>query len=63
MSENILTIALDGDITLMDFSAALSRFRLLIHALSTEVARKRKVIWRVEELNAGSAIATVHRIT
>jgi hypothetical protein len=59
MTENLLTIALDGDITLLDFSTALSRFRLLVHALSNEVAGKRKVVWRVEELNAGSALATV----
>jgi len=59
MTENLLTIALDGDITLLDFSTAMSRFRLLVHALSNEVAGKRKVVWRVEELNAASAIATV----
>ena len=59
MSENILTIALDGDITLLDFSTAMGRFRLFVYALSHEVAGRGKVAWRIEDLQAASAIATV----
>jgi len=59
MTENLLTIALDGDITLLDFSTAMGRFRLFVHALLHEVAGRGKVAWRIEDLQTASAIATV----
>jgi hypothetical protein len=59
MAQNILTIVLDGDITLGDFSEAMRRFRALVGALSQEVGRKTKIDWRIDELQAGSTIATI----
>lgn len=59
MIDDILTIALDGDITLADFSEAMKRFRSLVDALSQEVGGKTKVDWRIDDLQAGSAIATI----
>lgn len=59
MAQNILTIALDGDITLGDFSEAMKRFHSFVGALSREVGGKTKIDWRIDELQAGSAIATI----
>lgn len=59
MTDDILTIALDGDITLADFSEAIRLFRLLVDALSQEVGGKTKVDWRIDDLQTGSAIATI----
>jgi hypothetical protein len=59
MSENILTFALEGEVTLADFSEAMKDFGALITALSQEIAGQTKIDWRIDDLNAGSAIATV----
>jgi hypothetical protein len=59
MSENILTFALEGEITLADFSEAMKDFGALIAALSQEIGGQTKIDWRIDDLNAGSAIATV----
>jgi hypothetical protein len=60
MSQNILTFALDGEITLAEYAEAMKRFRSFVGALSQEVGRDTKIDWRVDELQAGSAIATIH---
>lgn len=59
MVENILTIALEGDITLAEFSEAIRRFWSLIGDLSLEVGGQTKIDWRIDDLQAGSAIATI----
>jgi hypothetical protein len=59
MSENILTFALEGDIALADFSEAMKDFGALIAALSQEIGGQTKIDWRIHDLDAGSAIATV----
>lgn len=63
MTDDILTIAFDGDITLADFSEAMKRFQSLVDALSQEVGGKTKVNWRIDDLQVGSAIATVRGIS
>lgn len=59
MTDNILTIALEGDILLADFSGAMKDFGALIAALSQEIGGKTKIDWRIEELSSGSAMATI----
>ena len=59
MKDNILTFALEGEITLPHFSEAIKDFGTLIAALSQEVGGKTKIEWRIDDLNAGSAIATI----
>jgi hypothetical protein len=59
MTDNILTFALEGEVTLDDFSEAIKEFRELIGALSQEIGGKTKIDWRIDELNAGSALATI----
>jgi hypothetical protein len=60
MSQNILTFALDGEITLAEYSEAMKRFRSFVGALSQEVGRNTKIDWRIDELQAGNAIAMIH---
>ena len=60
MPKDTLTFALEGEVTLESFSSALSEFNSLLGNLSKEVGGGAKIEWMVEELYAGSAIATFH---
>jgi hypothetical protein len=62
VSKDTLTFALEGDVTLGDFVSALSEFDALLNNLSKEVGGGAKIDWLVEELYAGSAIATFHGV-
>jgi len=62
MAKETLTFALEGDITLASFAGALSEFNSLLGNLSKEVGNNSPVEWVVEELYAGSAIATFHGV-
>jgi hypothetical protein len=42
MAQNTLTIVLDGNITIADFSKAMKRFRSFVVALSQELGRNTK---------------------
>ena len=57
--DNTLTLALEGEVTLADFSEAMKDFRALIAALSKEIGGKTKIDWRIDDLNAGSAMTTI----
>jgi hypothetical protein len=61
--DNILTLALEGEVTLADFSEATKEFRALIAALSQEIGGKAKIDWRIDDLNAGSAMTTIRGIS
>lgn len=54
-----LTIALNGDVPLRDFSTAMVHFHSLVEALSSEVAGDTKIEWTIDALESGSAVATV----
>lgn len=58
MPSDILTLALSGEVTLLDIHNAFGGLRRLVYALSEEIAADAKVEWYVEELSAGSALAT-----
>jgi len=62
MTKETLTFALEGDVTLASFASALNEFNALLGNLSKEVGNNSPVDWVVEELYAGSAIATFHGI-
>jgi len=62
VAKETLTFALEGDITLASFASALNEFNSLLGNLSKEVGNNSPVEWVVEELYAGSAIATFHGI-
>ncbi len=58
MPGTTVTLALEGAVPLGHFADAIAGFRQLIEALSKEVAGDAEIQWTVEELQAGSAIAT-----
>jgi hypothetical protein len=57
-TEDTLTLALQGDVSLDDLARALTGFRDLVHSLTSEVDATTSVRWLVEDLEVGSAIAT-----
>ena len=57
-SEDTVTLALQGDVSLDDLAKALSGFRDLVTSLTDEVDASRSVRWLVQNLEVGSAIAT-----
>ena len=59
MSLDTITLALDGDIPLDEFSRGLSLFNVLIRELTAEIGRDTQVNWSVESLESGSAITTI----
>jgi hypothetical protein len=60
MSKDTLTFALEGEVTLASFASVLSSFNDLLIHLSKEVGGDAAIDWMVEELYAGSAVATFH---
>jgi len=58
MANDILTFGLEGEVTLDDFAIALHNFNALLNELSKEVAQSANIAWVIEELHAGSAVAT-----
>ena len=63
MPTDTLTLALEGDVSLREFAQAMSSFKDVVEALTSEVAGNARVEWLIEELQAGSASATVRGIT
>lgn len=59
MEDNTLTFALEGDVSLEKFTQAMIHFRNLINELAREVAAGISIEWLIEELGAGSALATI----
>jgi hypothetical protein len=59
MSDNTLTLALEGDVTLKDFVYAMQHFHNLVNQLSGEVVEDANIQWEIETLQAGSATATI----
>ena len=62
MAKDTLTLALNGDISLRDFSGAIQEFFNLVNALGNDVAKDVTIEWFIDNLEAGSAIATVKGI-
>jgi hypothetical protein len=59
MSKDSLTIVLNGEVTLGDFSIAVNELFRLVTGLGTDVARDTSIEWMIDSLEAGSAIATI----
>ena len=62
MVKDTLTLALEGEVALAEFSSALSIFNDLLNNLSVDVGGGAKIEWVIEELYSGSAVATFHGI-
>ena len=59
MPLNTLTLALEGDVSLREFSEAMQHFHDLVKGLSQEIAGSVRIDWAIEDLEAGSAVAVV----
>lgn len=59
MSDNTLTLYLTGDVSLAQFAEAVRHFSNLVDLLSREVAPETEIDWMVEDLQAGSALASI----
>lgn len=60
MASDTLTLALDGEITIADYSNAIQHLQTLVAALQRElVSPGTKVSWFVHELSSGSTMATL----
>ncbi len=62
MLKDTLTLALEGDIALGDFSTAMRLFARLLDALSDELCAEVSVEWVIQELYSSSAVATVQGV-
>jgi len=58
VAKDTLTFELQGEVELQEFAKAINSFSLLITELSNNVGGGAKIEWLVDELHAGSAIAT-----
>jgi len=54
--KNLLTLALDGEVALDQFTEALSNFRQLLNELTVEIAAQQKIEWVIDQLYGGSAV-------
>jgi len=59
MASRTLTLSLEGEVPLDLFVEAMKRWQTLINDLSAEIANDAKIEWVIEDLEAGSATATV----
>ena len=62
MAKDILTLALEGEVSLQNFASAISNFNLLLAQLSAEVGGNADIEWVIDDLSAGSATATFRGI-
>lgn len=62
MAKDTITLALNGDVTLNDFSKALREFSNLVKGISIDVASGKKIEWVIVDLEAGSATATIQGV-
>lgn len=59
MVDNTLTLALEGDVSLTQFRETINHFANLVDLLSKEVAPEVHIDWFIEDLQGGSALATI----
>lgn len=59
MSNDTITLALEGPATLDDYAVAMHRFRILMNLLSREIARDVDIEWQVTQLEKGSLLTGI----
>ena len=59
MAKDEITLALNGDVTLGDFSTAVAEFLNLVKGLESDMSPGKPIDWFIVGLEAGSAIATI----
>lgn len=63
MSNNTMTIALDGEISLESYAQAMASFRGLVDALKAEISPDARIAWLVDELDHDGAVTTVRGLS
>lgn len=63
MADTTITISLEGEVPLDKFSEVMSNFTELLRLLSREIAGRTSIEWVIEDLQAGSATATVSGVS
>jgi hypothetical protein len=63
MAKDTLTLVLNGEVSLPDFSEAIRGLLNLVAGLHTEVAPGKQIDWLIDALDAGSATAAVRGVT
>lgn len=58
-----MTLALEGEVTLSDFSKAMKEFEGLLKDLNEEIGDKASIEWIIENLESSSAIVTARGIS
>ncbi|HRQ39047.1 MAG TPA: hypothetical protein PLD25_14150 [Chloroflexota bacterium] len=59
MANDLVTLKLNGEVTLELYAKAMQTMRILIDALSLEVAGTGEIEWSIYDLQAGSAFAAI----
>jgi hypothetical protein len=59
MADNTLTLALFGEVPLQEFTQTMQHFTGLVNALSREIGRGIAIEWVIQDLQGGSATATI----
>src|SRR6266536_3602452 len=59
MADNTLTLAMFGEVPLQEFAETMRHFTGLVTALSSEIGRGISVEWVIQDLQGGSATATI----
>ncbi|MDQ3692079.1 MAG: hypothetical protein M3464_00420 [Chloroflexota bacterium] len=59
MPNSTMTIAFNGEVSLDSLVRAITNFRSLVNALTAEVSPGARIDWWIDDLQGGSAIATI----
>ena len=59
---NTLTLALNGDVTLQEFSKAMNQFKEIVSGLKEDVAPASDIDWYIDKLKTGSATAIIRGV-
>jgi hypothetical protein len=59
MHKDTLTLVLNGEVSLRDYSEAIKELSVLVNGLHKDVAPQTSIEWFIDSLDAGSATATV----
>jgi len=62
MVKDTLTLVLNGQVSLVDFSEAIKSLLSLVEGLQADLAQGKHIDWLIDALEAGSATAAVRGI-
>lgn len=62
MEDKVLTIILNGNITLDVFAEAIKNFKSSVEALANEISPNEHVLWEIENLEVGSVICGIRPV-